>query len=133
MDDEEIIRITTSRMLERLGYTVEVAIDGRQALDKYAAARQSGRRFDLVIMDLTIPGGMGGQEAVQALLALDPAAKAIVYSGYSSDPVLANYAQYGFCGCLAKPFLMKELQREIARVLQPAGDTKPAVAARLCA
>jgi CheY-like chemotaxis protein len=120
MDDEEMIRIATSRMLERLGYTVDLAIDGRQALDKYAAAMKNCRPYDLAIMDLTIPGGMGGREAMQALKSLDPKAKAIVYSGYSSDPVLADYARYGFSGCLAKPFMLKELQREITRVLQAA-------------
>ncbi|MBN1297264.1 PAS domain S-box protein, partial [bacterium] len=103
MDDEALIRMVTSRMLSRLGYNVETASDGPEAIEKYSEALRQGGRFDAVIMDLTIPGGMGGKEAVRKLLAIDPSARVIVASGYSSDPVLSGFSAYGFVGHLAKP------------------------------
>jgi CheY-like chemotaxis protein len=118
MDDEEVVRKTTSRMLERSGYSVETAVAGRDALDKYAAAMQRGQRFDVSIMDLTIPGGMGGKEAIQELLAMDPTARVIVSSGYSSDPVLADFAHYGFAGALAKPFQLQELKEALSHAVK---------------
>lgn len=117
MDDEEVVRSTTSALLVRQGYVVETAADGREAIAKFTDARQRGRPFDLTIMDLTIPGGMGGKEAIGELLALDPAAKVLVSSGYSSDPVLANCRQYGFAGHLAKPFMLQELHDAIVRAM----------------
>lgn len=117
MDDEALIRKITSRMLEQLGCRVETAVDGRDAIEKYEAALRNGQRFDLTIMDLTIPGGMGGKETIQELLALDPTAKVVVASGYSSDPVLSDCARYGFAGYLAKPFQLNELKQELARIL----------------
>jgi two-component system cell cycle sensor histidine kinase/response regulator CckA len=117
VDDEEIIRQTASHMLARAGFVVETAVEGKEALSKYAEAMQQGQPFALTIMDLTIPGGMGGAEAIKHLLALDPGAKVIVASGYSSDPVLANCTQYGFAGRLAKPFSWQELTETISRVL----------------
>jgi CheY-like chemotaxis protein len=117
LDDEELILQITSRMLVHLGYTVETARDGKDALLKYAAATKGGRPFDLVITDLTIPGGMGGKETIQDLLAINPSAKVIVSSGYSSDPVLANCGQYGFSGYLTKPFQLQNLKDELLRIL----------------
>jgi len=118
MDDEEMILKITSRMLEYAGYEVEVALDGRAAIDAYRAAMASGRPFDVVLMDLTIPNGMGGKEAVRELLAMDPAAKVIVSSGYSSDTVMSEYTEHGFVGCLNKPFRTQDLEEEIRRVLR---------------
>ena len=118
MDDEPGIRNTASRMLARSGYVVETAADGREAIEKYATAKRNGRPFDLTIMDLTVPGGMGGREAVKEVLAIDPLAKVMVSSGYYSDPVLANYGHYGFSGCLAKPFQLAELEQEVSRVMK---------------
>jgi len=109
MDDEPVIRAVVTHMLERLGYEVETVADGAQALESYRKASQSGRRFDLTVMDLTIPGGMGGREAVAKLREIDPSARVIVSSGYSSDPVLADFATYGFVGQLPKPFNIREL------------------------
>lgn len=109
MDDEEIVRLATCRMLEQLGHTVETATDGRDAIAKYDAAMRRGKPFDVAIMDLTVPGGMGGKEAVGYVLALDPSARVLVTSGYSSDPVLSECAKHGFAGHLAKPFTLKEL------------------------
>jgi nitrogen-specific signal transduction histidine kinase/ActR/RegA family two-component response regulator len=118
MDDNEAIRKLGVSMLGILGHTVEVARDGQDAVTRYAAAMKQGRPFDLVILDLTVPGGMGGREAVQRILAVDPGARAIVSSGYSSDPVLANYRDYGFSGELVKPFTMAALEAELTRVLE---------------
>jgi PAS domain S-box-containing protein len=117
VDDDKGIRETASRMLERLGCRVRTVVDGGQAIDEHKAAMKRGMPFDLTIMDLTIPGGMGGEEAVGELLDFDPSAKVIVSSGYSSDPVLAEYAEYGFAGRLAKPFTLKELSAVMTKAL----------------
>jgi len=109
MDDEEIVRSLAARVLGRLGCEVEEAEDGEEAVDKYLGARASGRPFDAVIIDLTIPGGMGGQETIKRLIDIDPEVKAIVASGYSNDPVMANHEDYGFSGMVAKPFKVEEL------------------------
>jgi DNA-binding NarL/FixJ family response regulator len=79
----------------------------------YREAGESGRGFDVVIMDLTIPGGMGGREAVAELLEMDPAARVIVSSGYSNDPVMADYRGHGFCAAVIKPFQMNELVKAL--------------------
>ena len=117
MDDEVLVRKTATHMLESFGYAVETAADGREALETYATAMENGKPFDLAIMDLTIPGGMGGKEAIGKLLALDPSARVIVTTGYFSDPVLASYADYGFCGSLPKPFSLKDLKEIISLAL----------------
>ncbi len=117
MDDEDMVRESLREMLFHLGYEVEEASDGRQALEVYQAALAAGRPHDLLIMDLTVPGGMGGKEAVQEILKINPRAKVIVSSGYSTDPVLANYQRYGFCGMIAKPYKLDELSQIIAQVL----------------
>ena len=118
MDDEKMVRDVSAGMLERCGYTVDFAVNGKEAMEKYISAHKSGNPFDIVIMDLTIPGGMGGKEAVNKLLAIDSEAKVIVSSGYSTDPVMANYIEYGFKGRLVKPFQMKTLKTEICRVME---------------
>ena len=117
MDDEETIREMARFLLGRLGFEVAVADDGRAAVRQFAQAREAGRPFDLVVMDLTVPGGMGGQEALAELRKIDPAVKAIVSSGYSSDPVLANHRKYGFSGVVAKPYQLDELTRVLREVL----------------
>ncbi|MDA8418287.1 MAG: response regulator, partial [Desulfobacteraceae bacterium] len=83
----------------------------------YRAARAAGRPYDLVVMDLTIPGGLGGKEAIARLLELDPQALVIVSSGYSDDPVVANYLDYGFKAVLDKPFTLRELRAVLSRLL----------------
>ncbi len=117
MDDEALIRRTTTAMLQKFGHSVDTTSDGTEALAKYATASTNGTPYDLVIMDLTIPGGKGGRETVRELLQLDPRARVIVASGYSSDPVLAGYQDHGFCGRLTKPFQIQELNREVQRVM----------------
>ncbi len=118
MDDEEMVCSILSKILGYLGYEVEIAADGTEALALYHQAMEQGRRFDVVIMDLTIPGGMGGQEAVGRLMAMDPTARAIVSSGYSSHQVMADYAQYGFAGVVVKPFRIDDLSRVLNEVLK---------------
>ena len=117
MDDEEMVREVVGEMLEVSDFDVETAADGAEALELYRQAMEANRRFDGVIMDITIPGGMGGKEAVRKLLDMDPGAKAIVSSGYADDPVMACYEEYGFKGAIAKPFRLDALKKEIARVL----------------
>jgi len=117
MDDEEIIRSVVGDILKAVGYSVGFARDGREMLESYAAAKNNGAPFDAVIMDLTIPGGMGGKEAIGKLLERDPFAKAIVSSGYSTDPVMANYAHYGFLAAVSKPFRIEEICRCLGEIL----------------
>lgn len=117
MDDEELIRDVVSSMLEYLGYEVELSSNGQEALQKYSEALHGEKRFDMVIMDLTIPGGKGGKEVIRELLELDPAVKAIVSSGYSNDPVMANYTEYGFKGFVNKPFKIEDLGKALEQVL----------------
>ena len=104
MDDDPGIRILISRTLETLGYDTDSAVDGSEAIDKYRAAMEGGKPFDAVIMDLTVPGGMGGREAMERLLLLDPNAVGIVSSGYSDDPVVSDFRRYGFSGVAKKPY-----------------------------
>ena len=118
MDDEPEMRSTTGDMLLRLGYAVEFASDGSEAVTKYRMALEQGRPFDAVLMDLTVPGGMGGAEAVRKLLEIDPGAKAIVSSGYSDDPVVADYRGFGFRGTVSKPYRLRELSEAVAAVLK---------------
>lgn len=117
MDDEEDLRRTTADMLTRLGYTVEEAGDGSEALEKYRREREAGKPFDVVIMDLTISGGQGGRETIQKLLDLDPSAKAIVASGYSDDPIMADFRSYGFKGMVRKPYRIREFSEVVAAVI----------------
>ena len=116
MDDEEPIREMITVLLGRLGFTVKTVADGAELVREYAAARGGQQPYDLVMMDLTVPGAMGGREAMQELRKLDPGVRAIVSSGYSGDPVMANFREHGFCGIVPKPFRMNDL----AKVLQAA-------------
>ncbi|HTX22023.1 MAG TPA: CHASE domain-containing protein [Candidatus Aquilonibacter sp.] len=117
MDDEDAMLKVLGAMLRKFGYEVETALDGAEAIECYAAAKAAGKPFKAVIMDLTIPNGMGGREAVKRLLELDPNLKAIVSSGYSLDPVMANYCEYGFRGVIPKPYRVEDLSRVLQEVL----------------
>jgi PAS domain S-box-containing protein len=118
MDDEEILRDFVGELLELLGYDVNFACDGVETIAAYSKAQEQGRPYDCVLMDLTIPGGMGGKEAIQRLLEIDPNVKAIVSSGYSDDPVMADYRKYGFCGVVAKPYDAEELSEVLHKVIE---------------
>jgi signal transduction histidine kinase/CheY-like chemotaxis protein len=122
MDDEEVVRAAAGRMLARLGYEVELARDGDEALRAYTAASAGGRPFDVVVMDLTIPGGVGGEEAMRRLAALDPQARGIVSSGYSTDPVMADFRAHGFCCVLRKPYSIEDLGRAVAEAVAPRAE-----------
>ncbi len=117
MDDVEEIRRTVSMMLEHLGYSVECVSDGDEVIREYGAARSNGKPFDCVIMDLTVPGKMGGMEAMSHLKKLDPDVRAIVSSGYSNDPVLSDYRSYGFRGVIVKPFRIEDLGKTLKEVM----------------
>ena len=118
MDDEEMIRDIASQMLKKSGYDVQTAEHGKQAIEMYSQALDSGEPFDAVIMDLTIPGGMGGKEVIKEILALDSEAKGIVSSGYTDDRIMANYTEYGFKDIVSKPYAIGQLQEVLSRVLE---------------
>ena len=117
MDDEDLIRDVVSEMLPKLGYDFLIVKDGNEAIENYVKAEQRGKPFDAVIMDLTIPGGMGGKEAVKKVLGINPEARVIVASGYSNDPIMANYEAYGFCDRIIKPFRIQEFSEVLKNVL----------------
>lgn len=117
MDDEAYIRDLLASYLSYAGHEVALAIDGTQAIELYREARATGRPFDLVIMDLVVPGGMGGLEAIQRLLEIDPNVCAVVSSGYSNDPIMSDFARYGFRDAVGKPYKNEELHRVVQRLL----------------
>ncbi len=117
MDDEEMVRVVAAEILRQLGYDSEFAEDGHEAIELYEAALKKGNPYDAVILDLTIPGGMGGEEAVSHIRERDPDVIAIVSSGYSNDPVMANYKAYGFADVIAKPYKIPELSKVLNKVL----------------
>jgi CheY-like chemotaxis protein len=117
MDDEETIRTLAVSLLARLGLDVTAVPDGAEAIRLYSEARGGDSPYRLVIMDLTVPGGMGGRDAMQELLKIDANVKAIVSSGYSSDPVLSNYRAHGFRGMVPKPYRYIDLARTIRSVM----------------
>lgn len=116
MDDEESLRNLGQKMLERLGYEAETVEDGPEAMEAYRQQMDSGEPFDAVILDLTIKGGMGGDQVIKELLKMDPNVRAIVYSGYFNDPVMARFRDYGFKGAMAKPFAMKDVEEALGKV-----------------
>jgi len=118
IDDEEIIRESASKVLRRLGYKVMCTKDGAEGIALYENAFKGKRPFHVVITDLTIPGGMGGKEAINHLRKIDPGVKVIVSSGYSEDPVMSDFKAYGFSGVVAKPYRIVELAEVIYRVLK---------------
>ena len=117
MDDDTMVRDIAKAMLTRLGCEVELAAEGEEAIAIYKKNLSAGTPADLIIMDLTIPGGMGGEDAVKQILAINPGAKILVSSGYSNDPIMANYKDYGFCGAIVKPYQMQELNKILQKVL----------------
>ncbi|MEW6601673.1 MAG: PAS domain S-box protein [Nitrospirota bacterium] len=117
MDDESSVRTTVCKMLRHLGYEVEIASNGDEAISFYENAIKSGAPFHAVIMDLTIRGGMGGQETIRNLLKIDPGVKAIVSSGYFNDPIMSDYKKYGFCGVIPKPYEIEDLSALLRKII----------------
>jgi PAS domain S-box-containing protein len=117
MDDEEIIRLLLSKILTGAGYKVELIKDGAEAIEHYIKAKEAGKPFDAVIMDLTIPGGMGGKEAIKKLLEIDPKVKAIVSSGYATDPIMSEYKKYGFSAVVTKPYSVSQMEETLHDIL----------------
>jgi CheY-like chemotaxis protein len=117
MDDEAAIREFVEEMLTSLGYEVVCVADGAEAMAAYYSAQVADQPFAAVLLDLTVAGGMGGQETLTRLRAIDPQVKAIVSSGYSDAPVMADFRQYGFSGMVPKPYTVASLSRALQRVL----------------
>jgi PAS domain S-box-containing protein len=117
MDDEENIREVVAEMLRFLGYEVTLSRDGEEAVSLYMQALESNQPFAAVLMDLTIPGGMGGGEAMRILREINPEVKGIVSSGYSNDPILSDYVTFGFHGIITKPYKLAELRDVLERVI----------------
>ena len=117
MDDEAAILELTARLLRIKGYEVETVLDGNAAVTEYRAAMDAGCRFDLLILDLTVPDKMGGYEAFKIIQGFDPGVKAIVSSGYSHEPIVLNFRAYGLAGVAPKPYRVSELLGAVESVL----------------
>lgn len=117
MDDEEIVRNLAGEILKYIGYEAEFAAEGNEAVALYKKAKDSGQPFDAVILDLTIPGGVGGKATIKRLIEIDPDVKAIVSSGYSNDPVMADFRRYGFSEVVPKPYKIEELSEALYTII----------------
>ena len=126
MDDNVGLQQATSDAFQDLGYSVVCTDDGARTIDLYQGAMRSGAPFDVVLMDLTIRGGMGGEETIKRLLKIDPGVRAIVCSGYSNDPVMADYRRHGFVDVLVKPYNLNQLGEVVYRVMAGHGSNPPA-------
>jgi CheY-like chemotaxis protein len=118
MDDEQIILDVTLEVLRFLEYDVMFAQDGATALGLYKHEKEAGVPFDLVILDLSVPEGLGGKDTIALLKAYDPAVKAIVSSGYSNDPVVQDFMQYGFSSRLSKPYKISDLKEILEQLIK---------------
>jgi CheY-like chemotaxis protein len=116
MDDEELVRNVAKEMIVALGHEVECASDGMEAIEIFRQAREAGKPFDMVIFDLTVKGGMGGEEAIRRIREIEPDVVAVVSSGYADNPVVADYRTYGFSSFLNKPYKI-ETVRDCLNVL----------------
>ena len=117
LEDDEVVRRVLGELLQSLGHDAEFAPHGMAAIEKYRQARESGSSFEIVILDLTIRGGLGGLETLNALREIDPGVKAVVSSGYSADETLTNYLNKGFKAVLKKPYGMQELKETLDSLL----------------
>ncbi len=117
MDDEQIILDVTLEVLKFLDYEVRFARDGAAALDMYKREKEAGSPFDLVILDLSVPEGLGGKDTIALLKAYDPGVTAIVSSGYSHDPVVLDYKKYGFSGVLSKPYKISDMKQILEQLI----------------
>jgi len=117
MDDDEAVREVAEGILNSIGCEIALARDGTEALELYLKASEAGRPFDVVILDLTVSGGMGGMETIRRLMEIDKEVKAIVSTGYSNDPVMADHRKFGFMGALSKPYKLQELNEVLSQVI----------------
>jgi CheY-like chemotaxis protein len=119
MDDEDIILDVSREVLRFLGYDAVFAKEGASAIELYEREKEAGRPFDLVILDLSIPVGMGGRETMEKLRRYDPGVKAVVSSGYTTDPVMQDFARYGFSGKLTKPYRINDMKTMLEEMIPP--------------
>ncbi|MBF0101813.1 MAG: PAS domain S-box protein [Desulfobacterales bacterium] len=117
MDDQEMILNMAGRLFKLIGYETDLAKDGKEAIEMYKQAFISEHPYDLVVLDLTVPDGMGGLETIQELLKFDSKVKAIISSGYSNDPIMANYHDYGFCGVIPKPYTKADISETLNKIV----------------
>ncbi len=122
MDDEQLVRDFACRALGRMGYRADSAREGKEAVQSYLRAREEGNPYDAVILDLTIPGGLGGKETMRELLRIDPRVRAIVSSGFSNDPLISGFREFGFCGVLLKPYRIGDMSRLFSELLGGKND-----------
>ncbi len=118
MDDNTGVRTVLGRMLQHLGLEVSYADDGIVAVEIYRDEMQKGRKFDIVICDLTVPGGMGGRETLDKLLEIDPDVKAVASSGYTDAPAMTDFENLGFCGVIPKPYRLKDVGMVLKEILK---------------
>ncbi|MGB8992785.1 MAG: ATP-binding protein, partial [Desulfobaccales bacterium] len=117
MDDDDLVRKVLGKMIVHLGYEAELTRDGQEAINIFTEAQEAGQPFDVVILDLTVPGGMGGKEAVAKLREIDPQVKAIASSGYSDDPIMADFRKYGFSAIIPKPYRVAEASKVLHEIV----------------
>jgi CheY-like chemotaxis protein len=117
MDDKALIRALLAEVLWKCGYTFDVASDGVEAIALFRQAQESGHKFVAVILNLTVPGGMGGKETIKKMRELDPNVRAIVSSGYANDPVMEDFRGFGFDGIVTKPFDVEQLSEVLHQVM----------------
>jgi CheY-like chemotaxis protein len=117
MDDEEPVRRLTRNMLQFLGYETEAVDSGNAAIERFTQALQTGNPFDVVMLDLIVPGGPGAREALNRLALIDPSVKAILMSGYSQDSIISEFRRYGFHAAIDKPFTLQELRATLETVV----------------
>jgi CheY-like chemotaxis protein len=118
MDDEQVILDVTLEVLRFLGYDAAFARDGVAAIEIFSKERTGGHPFDLVILDLTVPDGMGGKEAFEKLRKTDPSVKVVLSSGYTEDPMMTDYAKHGLAGILAKPYRISDIKALLEMMIQ---------------
>ena len=128
LDDDDILRRATCLFLSKVGFKVESARDGVDAVNRYARAWEAGAPFDVVILDLSIPGGMGGAETFSVIREFDPEVQAIVTSGYADDPFVREYTRHGFAGVMVKPYDVEDLGATVQKATRLRQQVRHAVA-----
>jgi CheY-like chemotaxis protein len=119
MDDDERVRTVVKNILEHLEYEAAIAADGDEAVTRYRTAKEAGRPYDLVFLDLSVPKGVGGMEALRMLREFDPAVRAVVSSGYANDTIIKEFRSHGFVGAIAKPYNVQQLIEILRNSIKP--------------